>query len=334
LQFSLASVNQLAARGLPAMAALFRVGDVIVVRSLSDILRTLDGDSALDGVPFMPEMSAHCGRTFRVSRRLERTCVEQSWRPRAFPDNDVVYLEELRCDGAAHGGCQRGCMLLWKEAWLEPAAAGSEPARTEPAGDPSSGALIPILKTRAGDRYYCQSTELHRATTALSNVGRVLSFVREVLAGNRTAWQMADHIVRPVLRRVRRRWIDDDPRGVHATTPTVALDLEPGDLVRIRPRAELDATLDRSGKNRGLGCPFAYRAFAGRELRVRSRLERMISESTGQMRQVRHTVSLESVRCQCHYVTGGCPRRELLYWREIWLERVTPSHEVRRHRAG
>ena len=31
---------------------------------------------------------------------------------------NAVHLEGLRCDGQAHGGCQAGCLLYWKEAWL------------------------------------------------------------------------------------------------------------------------------------------------------------------------------------------------------------------------
>ena len=31
---------------------------------------------------------------------------------------DTVYLEDLRCDGSGHGGCQAGCRIYWKEAWL------------------------------------------------------------------------------------------------------------------------------------------------------------------------------------------------------------------------
>jgi hypothetical protein len=31
---------------------------------------------------------------------------------------DTVHLSDLRCDGSAHAGCQAGCLLFWKEAWL------------------------------------------------------------------------------------------------------------------------------------------------------------------------------------------------------------------------
>lgn len=297
----------------------FRAGDLVVVRDLPGILRSLDATGALDGLPLMPEMARHAGRTFRVSRRLERTCLENNWRPHAFPADDVVELEELRCDGSAHDGCQRGCMLLWREAWLEPAAVAGAGRLPAPA---TSEPELARLKTREGDRYVCQSTELHRATRVLSRPARVMTFVREVLVGNRSIMQMAGHVLRIVPRRIKRKYLHGDPAGPCLRTPTASLGLQPGDVVQIRPFAEIRDTLDARGKNRGLEFPVEFKAFAGRTYRVRSRLERMINETTGRMRRVEHTVSLEGVRCQCYHRIGGCPRRELLYWREIWLRRA------------
>src|SRR4051794_17968284 len=49
------------------------------------------------------------------------------------PDARYGLLNYLRCDGSAHGGCQAGCRLYWKEAWLrrvdasEPAAPAAPP---------------------------------------------------------------------------------------------------------------------------------------------------------------------------------------------------------------
>ena len=28
---------------------------------------------------------------------------------------DTVYLDDLRCNGSGHGGCQAGCRIYWKE---------------------------------------------------------------------------------------------------------------------------------------------------------------------------------------------------------------------------
>jgi len=96
-----------------------RRGDLVEVRSSAEILQTLDADGTLDGLPFMPEMSRFCGKRFQVSRRAEKTCVDGD-DIREFKNNDVIFLEELRCDGSAHDGCGRSCSIFWKTAWVKP----------------------------------------------------------------------------------------------------------------------------------------------------------------------------------------------------------------------
>lgn len=94
-------------------------GEIVEIRSRREILRTLDGDGRLEGLPFMPEMFRYCGRRVRVYKRAHKTCdfvtLSGSRRLRR-----VVHLEDLRCDGSAHGGCQAECALFWKEEWLKP----------------------------------------------------------------------------------------------------------------------------------------------------------------------------------------------------------------------
>ena len=94
------------------------VGDWVEVRSKEEILRTLDKDGRVDGMPFMPEMFAFCGKRFQVYKRAHKTC------DTVFPVQgrrvaDAVHLE-TRCDGSAHGGCQASCLLFWKVDWLRP----------------------------------------------------------------------------------------------------------------------------------------------------------------------------------------------------------------------
>src|SRR5205823_112746 len=93
-------------------------GDLVEVRGPGEILRTLDAHGSLDGLPFMPEMAAYCGRRFRVDRRADKLCdtITNNLQSRSLPD--AVFLEDLRCDGSAHGACQAECRFYWKEAWL------------------------------------------------------------------------------------------------------------------------------------------------------------------------------------------------------------------------
>src|SRR4051812_433023 len=101
--------------GRQAEPALER-GDDVEIKTLDEIRATLDERGALDGMPFMPEMERYAGRRARVWRRADRVCVEGA--PMMGRLDATVFLEDLRCDGAAHGGCERECLLMWKEAWL------------------------------------------------------------------------------------------------------------------------------------------------------------------------------------------------------------------------
>src|SRR5215471_9824774 len=147
----------------------FFAGDRVVVRSPQEILATLDSSGALDGHPFMPEMLHCCGKPYRVHRRVEKTCVDVE--PpvdsnRRFAKDDVVTLEGVRCDGSGHDGCMRGCRIYWKESWLRPAD-GVETA--VPVDRAALAELRARLKVKSDEqRYFCQSTEMIRATEAVS----------------------------------------------------------------------------------------------------------------------------------------------------------------------
>ena len=113
-----------------------RVGERVEVRSAEEILASLDERGSLDSLPFMPEMLAFCGKRFRVFKRADKVndIVERSGLRRM---EDAVLLDEVRCDGAAHGGCQALCQILWKEAWLKRAPRLSIWTRRLPTASPS-----------------------------------------------------------------------------------------------------------------------------------------------------------------------------------------------------
>ena len=97
-----------------------RAGDWVEVRSKEEILRSLDKNGRLDGLPFMPQMFQYCGQRFRVyqaSAQDLRHGLGKLERADGCPNG--VHLD-LRCDGKAYGGCQAACLIFWKEAWLKP----------------------------------------------------------------------------------------------------------------------------------------------------------------------------------------------------------------------
>src|SRR5262249_52779677 len=95
-----------------------RAGEWVEVRSKDEILRTLDNKARLDELPFMPQMFQYCGQRFRVFKRAHKTCdTVNDYKGRHM--EAAVHLEGIRCDGLAYGGCEAGCLIFWKEAWLK-----------------------------------------------------------------------------------------------------------------------------------------------------------------------------------------------------------------------
>jgi hypothetical protein len=102
--------------------------------------------------------------------------------------------------------------------------------------------------------------------------------------------------------------------------------LEAGNLVRVRPRGEIEATLDgwRSLK----GCAFlsAMAAYCGTTQRVLKRVERFMDEKDYKMKKADGIVLLENVICPGSGGTGRCDRACFYFWREEWLEKLeTPK---------
>jgi hypothetical protein len=329
-----------------------RTGDLVEVRSREEILRTLDDRGAKNNLPFMPEMLRFCGRRFRVQAVAHKTCdtvLNQGGRRM----HDTVHLEELRCDGAAHGGCQAGCLLFWKHDWLKKVDASTGDGRAAAAGKGSctEERLEESTRTAASspDRiiYSCQATRLLEATTPLQwwDLRQYLLDVtnRNVRFGHAVrvlflAWLRAFSrigIGYRVLRKFYER-IHVMLTGKHAPegagqvpdgekTPSRDLDLRPGEWVRVRPYQEILGTLNRHSKNRGLWFDDEMTQYCGESHRVVGRVERIINEKSGEMMQFRNpNIVLEGLNCTGTYTRLRllCPRRVVTYWREIWLERV------------
>ncbi len=295
-----------------------RPGSWVRIKSREEIASTLGPRDTLDGLPFMPEMGDLCGHVFRVRSRPGKTCLDaRPMQMRTFSARDVFLLEGARCSGTAHGGCQRECSLFWKREWLEPAPEPRndfhQPSRVESAGPPSEN---------NSEIYFCQSTALLHATGPLSSRGRLATAWWDLRAGNLNILQLIRRFVGPAWQKCLRRFRGVYPRGSLKKTPTACLGLKAGDHVRVKPIAEIRATLDAEGRNRGLVFEPDMIGFCGRDYLVRSRVDRMIAESSGKMITLTNTVTLAEIACTCPFTFGGCPRAELQLWREIWLEKI------------
>ncbi|HXZ42937.1 MAG TPA: hypothetical protein VEG68_19525 [Terriglobales bacterium] len=301
----------------------FRPGDLVEVKNPDEILPTLDGDGTLDRLPFMPEMVGYCGKRFRVSKRVVKTCyygVDSGMRK--FTADDVVILEGVRCSGEGHDGCQKMCAVFWREAWLRKVDEGA-PVRP-PIPPESKQELHLRLKTKTSPtKYFCQASEILNATANLSRLERVTKCVSEVRSGNCTSLEMIKRIAVWVFWKARKVLLGPYARGSQKSTPTHALNLQSGDLIEIKPMAAISDTLDKAAYNRGLSFTPAMAGLCEQQHEVERRIDKLIVDGTGQMRRLHNTVFLKDSMCGCDCVAfGGCPRGEYAYWREIWLRPV------------
>lgn len=323
------------------MSPTLKVGDVVEVLSAGEILATLDENGELDNLPFMPEMLRYCGRRLTVHKVATKLCdtISSTGMRRM---RDAVHLAGTRCDGSAHGGCQTACLLYWKTAWVRKV---DGPPTPEPDRVSPERPLLPILEVNTRkepgpggeERFRCQATELLRAAPELLPFRNVGQYVTDIRVGNagigptlRTIFfglfNRYQRLSRKFPRRLRIKdglaWGFVQPGPHTGPAPTGTTGLQPGELVRIKSKDEIVATLTTKGYNRGLGFEEDMARSCGRTARVVARVERCIDEKTGVMLTMKNPcIALDGVICDGVY-KSNCPRAFIPFWREIWLERI------------
>lgn len=318
----------------------------VEVRSAAEILTTLDERGTLDSMPFMPEMLTHCGKRYQVFKRADKTCDTVSWTGLRRMEN-AVHLKSLRCDGSDHGGCQAGCLMFWKEAWLKRAV--DAPASSQESFGATVAVLASDLKQQAAEhrawlesravqsqpnedeiRYRCQATELAKASVPLP-WWKPGQYVRDVCHNRVSLLEVLRGISIAAFNKLLRSTTGrrfPNVVGTLSKTPTESLKLEPGEWVVVKSAKEILATLDRNGRNRGLSFDSEMLPYCGKRYKVLRRVDRLIDESTGRMLQPAGvSIILDNVICLARY-RRSCPRSIFPYWREIWLERVEQDADL------
>src|SRR5262249_17430198 len=248
----------------------------------------------------------------------------------------AVLLDDLRCDGSAHDGCQAGCRLYWKEAWLRRVLPGGEPSPRPP-----SEALAELQRRasrntrmtrgnggREVEAYRSQAPDFLKMPEPLSWYDPK-SFIRELTCGNVGVWQWLRVTTRAALYSIGTRLGLQFKEPVHPRPQDVTfageLDLRPGDRVQVKSKAEIERTLDTTGKTRGLWFDREMLPYCGQKHTVLRPMERFIEERTGEMIELKSdAVILDGVVCHGYDSVNRwfCPRAIYPWWRESWLERV------------
>ena len=258
------------------------------MRSAEEILATLDERGELENLPFMPEMLAFCGQRLTVHKVAHKLCdtisrsgmrrmtnavhltgVAVRWfRPRWLPDRMLVVLEGAMAASSrsrvaagsvrfARGALQR-CSLFSRSTHAR------SPGRTAKCGIPARppSYCVPL-------RHACPSATSASTsrTSAAATSACYPSCGRSELVCS-TACRIWARRFLP-----RRLWFRDGLRwrflkgGVVGRTPTGKLDLQPGELVRIKSKNDILATLDENLLNRGMGFDEEMLRFCGQTRR-------------------------------------------------------------------
>jgi hypothetical protein len=339
-----------------------RVGDWVEVLTKEEILATLDKDARLHGMPFMPEMFDFCGKKFRVYKSAHKTC-DPDLKSRRI--NNTVHLE-TRCDGRAHGGCQAGCLIYWKEAWLKPACTdASAPPFREPAsklvniatGKCNEGVVadsVQVCDARGGGfSYFCQITQVQYETPLAW--WDLRQYIEDYTSGNISLGRLISGTIYSMYFNLSQagiglgpvmRWFFEIARPLWGgvawprkvgpiaegqPTPTAELHLQPGEIVRVKPYEDILKTVNTSNRNRGLWWDAELVPYCGKTYKVIGRVTRLIDEKTGKLQVMKNPcIILDSVVCGARYSSCRmfCPKSTYAYWREIWLERVELSAPI------
>jgi hypothetical protein len=325
-----------------------RAGELVEVKSVPEILATLDERGRLEALPFMPEMLKFAGTRMRVRARAFKGCdqIDHSGMHRM---ERAVHLEGARCDGQAHGGCQAGCLIYWKEGWLRrvDGAAADAPAPAAQVEAPAEGCCTIETLQRATrpegagpdeERFSCQATEFLQAAPTRIRAFDPRQYVEDLTTGNARLLPTLRGIAVRAFNKYqklsmrllpRRLWIHGgayypfiDGKVTAGRTPREVLDLQVGELVEVKSREEIFATLDRNQQNRGLRFDAEALRYCGRRARVARRVTRIIDDPTGKMIHIPgDCIVLEGFVCLADW-HQNCPRAIDQYWREIWLRRV------------
>jgi len=342
-----------------------KAGEFVEVRSKEEILSTLDKNARLDELPFMPQMLQFCGRRFQVHKHVHKACSFATAPAGNRMSNTVnlkglvcdgqafggcemrcvilwkeAWLKRVEHPGsylscAADGECQMDTSKKSPECTESDIWRGTRTSAQE------DGMEAPV--------YVCQATQLPHATQPLSRWD-LSQYIEDFVSGNACARKILSALLFQVYHQFVVnsgiglgsffRWFYDVFQALrggipypwrrgeipkNSRTPSARLNLQIGEVVRVKEYREILRTLDDEWKNRGLAFHAELSIHCGKTFRVIQRPRKLIDEKTGKLMLLKNEcIVLDGTVCEGRYTDPlHCPRAFSPYWREIWLEKVS-----------
>ena len=300
--------------------------------------------------PSCPRCSSFVEDDSGSAKRADKVCDTIDWGTLRRMER-AVHLEGVRCNGGAHGGCQAGCLIHWKEAWLKRVV---DPPTLRPWVCPIKPMILTTrtpahalrgpswrLPGRSGTERRRSSLarppKLIRATTSIIPWWSVGQYIRDVRSGNVGVGNVLRGLLVGFFNKFQKANVRILPRltlihsgrtypfvlgRLSGRTLSADLGLQPGELVEVKSKEEIFETLDERDRTRGLRFDGETLQYCGRRGRVLRRIQKIIDEKTGRMLSIESDcIVIDGFICTGDY-HRSCPRAVYPYWRESWLKRV------------
>jgi hypothetical protein len=190
---------------------------------------------------------------------------------------------------------------------------------------PSAASSTAISDEKAADflqkghtsmnRFLCQIFTLHEFTEPLAFYEKALQRAGKLKMALRRRHR---YLINTLTGFFREKETSHDIRRFLARNGS----LQPGDRVRVRSRAEIQATLNNW--NQLHGCAFLDEMwdYCGTVQQVKKRVSCFLSEDDYYLRHCKGIVLLKDVCCQGTRDIGPCDRSCHYFWKEAWLEKL------------
>lgn len=136
-------------------------------------------------------------------------------------------------------------------------------------------------------------------------------------------WQFRNRLKRIV----KRRWnylinLFRGKKRIEQEVPERALPLKSGDIVRVKSKEEIQATLNHWNQLKGCSFMEEMEPYCNTRRRVFKRVDQFLDERDYLVKKCRGIVLLEGVMCEGTRDFGPCDRSCFFFWREEWLRKI------------
>ena len=103
--------------------------------------------------------------------------------------------------------------------------------------------------------------------------------------------------------------------------------LQAGDLVRVRPLNDIEATLNQWRQLKGCTFMPEMAGYCGTTQRVLKPMKRFVDERDLRVKKSNGIILLEGVMCKGTAEFGSCDRSCFVFWRQEWLQKIDQDYE-------